>query len=87
MGHPSGREFIPAMTEDQGPSRASAWNKRNLQETKYVKQWVMGSDKEEQPPERQEMDQGPTRSLAAVGESGNWDPRVADLVISCKPLG
>lgn len=49
-----------------------------------MNQLFMGSDEEEQPPERQEMDQG---SWAAVGEQKCGDPRVADLGHLCKPLG
>lgn len=43
-----------------------------------MKQWVMGSDKEEQLAKRQEMDQGVPRQSWAVGGAETGDPRVAD---------
>lgn len=52
-----------------------------------MKQWVMGSDKEEQPPERQEMDQESHDVLGCSRGAETGDPRVADLSHLCKPLG
>lgn len=52
-----------------------------------MKQQFMGSDKEEPPPERQEMDQGFHDVLGCSRGVNCGDLRVADLSHLCKPLG